>query len=134
MLWADPQHDIHYWRNSIRGSGFAFGNEAIDEIFRNTGIELVVRGHQHCMDGFWTFHKRKIVTVFSAPAYTNQYCSASAMLRINEKMKCKFIAFVPETVSKIRQFRGFSLKLHRLRLRRLMHRLHRLILHRLRLT
>ncbi|CAD5234128.1 unnamed protein product [Bursaphelenchus xylophilus] len=97
MLWADPQHDINFWRTSTRGSGFCFGNRVIDELLNVNKLEMILRAHQLCMDGFWFFNDRKLVTIFSAPVYGNTFKNASAALRIDKDLKCRMVTFVPDS-------------------------------------
>ncbi|VDO23840.1 unnamed protein product [Haemonchus placei] len=73
MLWADPDLNILDWRTSSRGSGFAFGSHVIDDFCERFGVELIVRAHQMCLDGFWVTPNRKLLTLFSAPMYCNLY-------------------------------------------------------------
>ncbi|CAD5230139.1 unnamed protein product [Bursaphelenchus okinawaensis] len=96
MLWADPQHDVNFWRTSLRGSGFCFGDKVVDEILATNNLELILRAHQICMDGFWVFNDRKLVTIFSAPSYCNMFDNAAAALRVDANLRCRMVAFVPE--------------------------------------
>ncbi|KAL6737281.1 hypothetical protein Aduo_010936 [Ancylostoma duodenale] len=73
MLWADPDMSILDWRTSTRGSGFAFGSHVIDDFCERFGLELIVRAHQMCLDGFWVTPSRRLLTLFSAPMYCNLY-------------------------------------------------------------
>lgn len=100
FLWSDPLHDILFWRTSSRGSGFSFGEQVVDEVCETNGLELILRAHQLCMDGFWSFGKdRKLMTIFSAPAYCNIFRNASAVLKIDENLHCQLCAFVPDSVN-----------------------------------
>ncbi|RCN38586.1 Ser/Thr phosphatase family protein, partial [Ancylostoma caninum] len=73
MLWADPDMSILDWRTSTRGSGFAFGSHVIDDFCERFGLELIVRAHQMCLDGFWVTPSKRLLTLFSAPMYCNLY-------------------------------------------------------------
>jgi serine/threonine-protein phosphatase PP1 catalytic subunit len=46
-------------------------------------------------DGFEFFADQKLVTIFSAPNYCNEFDNDGAMLRINEKLLCSFYKMVP---------------------------------------
>ncbi|KAI1720215.1 calcineurin-like phosphoesterase domain-containing protein [Ditylenchus destructor] len=96
MMWADPDMKIDFWRQSARGSGLIFGEAIIDEICQKLNVELIARAHQLCTDGFWLYHDRKLVTLFSAPAYCNIYRNAGAVLKVDEQLKCQLVAFVPD--------------------------------------
>uniref|UniRef100_A0A8R1HSN6 Serine/threonine-protein phosphatase n=1 Tax=Caenorhabditis japonica TaxID=281687 RepID=A0A8R1HSN6_CAEJA len=97
MLWADPDPSVFEWKTSTRGSGFVFGTNVIDDVCTRLGIELIIRAHQMCFDGYWTVAGRKLITIFSAPVYCNLYKNAASVLRVDEKLCVQVIAFVPET-------------------------------------
>ncbi|KAH7728827.1 Protein R13A5.11 [Aphelenchoides avenae] len=97
MLWADPEPNIDFWRLSSRGSGFCFGAKATEEMCKKLGVDLILRAHQLCMDGFWSYHDKRLMTIFSAPAYCNLFRNAGAALKVDENLRCQLVAFVPET-------------------------------------
>ncbi|KAH7698057.1 Protein R13A5.11 [Aphelenchoides avenae] len=97
MLWADPEPSIDFWRLSSRGSGFCFGAKATEEMCKKLGVDLILRAHQLCMDGFWSYHDKRLMTIFSAPAYCNLFRNAGAALKVDENLRCQLVAFVPET-------------------------------------
>ncbi|ETN75953.1 putative phosphoprotein phosphatase 1 [Necator americanus] len=91
MLWADPDMSILDWRTSSRGSGFAFGSHVIDDFCERFGLELIVRAHQMCLDGFWVTPNRRLLTLFSAPM------NAGTVLDVDENLRCQLISMVPES-------------------------------------
>ncbi|CAD6188172.1 unnamed protein product [Caenorhabditis auriculariae] len=97
MLWADPDLAVHEWKTSSRGSGFAFGTNVIDEVCHRLGIELIIRAHQMCFDGYWVVPSHKLITIFSAPLYCNLYKNAACVLKIDDKLEVQIAAFVPES-------------------------------------
>ncbi|WKY07694.1 hypothetical protein Q1695_007287 [Nippostrongylus brasiliensis] len=97
MLWADPDMNILDWRTSSRGSGFAFGTHVIDDFCERFGVELIVRAHQMCLDGFWLTPNKKLLTLFSAPMYCNLYRNAGTMLEVDEDLHCRLISMMPES-------------------------------------
>ena len=42
-------------------------------------------------DGYEFFADKKLVTIFSAPNYCNEYDNDGAMLKIGNDLKCSFI-------------------------------------------
>uniref|UniRef100_A0AC35EZV5 Serine/threonine-protein phosphatase n=1 Tax=Panagrolaimus sp. PS1159 TaxID=55785 RepID=A0AC35EZV5_9BILA len=92
---ADPDVGTPFWRVSARGSGFVFGDKVISETCRRLNIDLIVRAHQLCVDGFWVFAERQLVTIFSAPAYCNLFKNCGAALKVDSNLHCQFVAFVP---------------------------------------
>lgn len=60
-------------------------------------LSLVVRAHQVVEDGYEFFHKRSLVTIFSAPNYCDQFDNAGASMAIKEDLTCSF-SIVPVSV------------------------------------
>mmetsp|Transcript_9767 Transcript_9767/g.25091 ORF Transcript_9767/g.25091 Transcript_9767/m.25091 type:complete len:105 (-) Transcript_9767:60-374(-) len=54
------------------------------------GMDLVVRAHQVVAKGYEFFAKRKLVTVFSAPNYMNEFDNSGAVLAVDEDLLCSF--------------------------------------------
>ncbi|KAI6173859.1 hypothetical protein M3Y98_01127600 [Aphelenchoides besseyi] len=102
-MFADPLQGIDFWRTRFdlkhrnqERSFSVFVVLVVDEICAKNGFELILRAHQLCMDGHWTFANRRLLTLFSAPAYCNVFKNASAALRVDENLRCSLVAFVPE--------------------------------------
>ncbi|EFP10642.1 hypothetical protein CRE_01140 [Caenorhabditis remanei] len=97
MLWADPDPSVFEWKTSARGSGFIFGTNVIDDVCTRLGVELIIRAHQMCFDGYWVVSGKKLITIFSAPMYCNLYKNAGCVLKIDETLCVQMVAFVPES-------------------------------------
>lgn len=71
FLWNDPNNSILTYKESERGIGSIFGQEALDSFLKNMKFELVIRGHQRENKGYnWPFGELGgILTVFSAIDY-----------------------------------------------------------------
>jgi serine/threonine-protein phosphatase PP1 catalytic subunit len=69
LLWSDPEKGAKGWATNERGVSFVFGEKVVDEMCELLDIDLICRAHQVVEDGYEFFHKRKVVTVFSAPNY-----------------------------------------------------------------
>jgi protein phosphatase len=71
MLWSDPKVNVEGFEASPRGKGFLFGRDAFDEFKRMTDIGLMIRGHEHCENGFdWPFGiEGGLLTIFSSVDY-----------------------------------------------------------------
>lgn len=70
LLWSDPVSDIEDWRESSRGIGIEFGERITKDFLETNNLELVIRSHEDCPDGYMEFHSHKLYTVFSASNYT----------------------------------------------------------------
>nr|P34350.1 RecName: Full=Uncharacterized protein C30A5.4 [Caenorhabditis elegans] len=97
MLWADPDPSVFEWKTSSRGSGFTFGTNVIDDVCKRLGVELIIRAHQMCFDGYWVLSGRKLITIFSAPMYCNFYKNTGCVLKVDETLGIQTVAFVPES-------------------------------------
>ncbi len=53
-------------------------------------LDLLCRAHQVVEHGYEFFASRKLVTIFSAPNYCNQFDNSAAILTIDESLKCSF--------------------------------------------
>ncbi|VDK20923.1 unnamed protein product, partial [Anisakis simplex] len=99
LMWADPDTDVLSWHVSSRGSGFYFGKQVIEETCATLGVELIIRAHQMCLGGFCVYPSNKLITIFSAPSYSNNFSNASSVIQIGSDLKCRIAAFVPNKVN-----------------------------------
>lgn len=81
------------WEQNTRGISVLFGHKHIDQFLEKQNLEMIVRAHQVMADGYEFFHKRKLVTIFSAPNYCGSFDNAGAMLIVNQDLVCRFIIF-----------------------------------------
>ncbi|KAI6202901.1 hypothetical protein M3Y94_00494400 [Aphelenchoides besseyi] len=96
LVWADPEEKLPGWSMNSRGISLAFSDDILETLCERLSIDLIVRGHQLKREmgknGYYFFGKGRLLTIFSAPNYLNTQNSAS-VLRVNKKMKCRFIVF-----------------------------------------
>lgn len=95
LLWSDPDPQVKEWSDNDRGVSFCFGKRSLDRFCRKFGFDLVVRGHMVVEDGYEFFGGRKLVTVFSAPNYCNDFDNAGAIMNITEDLLCSFQVLEP---------------------------------------
>ena len=94
LLWNDPVEGDVVAIPSPRGAGYLWGRKVTMWLKEKYSVELVIRSHEPCHEGFRTNHEDTIVTVFSRkgpPYYNERAC----------------IIYVPTTVSV--SFRNSSL-------------------------
>ncbi|CAJ0572107.1 unnamed protein product, partial [Mesorhabditis spiculigera] len=89
LLWADPTNAGEGWYNSIRGISLMFGKGVVVEACKMLGIDMIVRAHQVIQDGYEIMAGRKLITVFSAPNYCNQFNNTAAVVCFDADMKLK---------------------------------------------
>ena len=69
MLWSDPtEHDSELRESSRR---FRFTEEHFDEFRKTIGFDYLIRGHEAELDGYKSFFKGKVITVFSSGSIHN---------------------------------------------------------------
>ena len=73
MLWSDPDETTITVEPSPRGAGRRFGRQVTLDFLRRFKVDILVRGHESCREGFKIDHGGKILTLFSrkGPPYPN---------------------------------------------------------------
>jgi len=96
LVWNDPDDKIDgYKPNSDRGIGFLFGKNSVTRFMSNNNIDLICRAHEVVDEGYKFMFNNKLVTIFSAPHYCNNYDNKGAIMYVNLKLECNFIIFNP---------------------------------------
>ena len=75
LLWSDPNDTVKDVLYSPRGAGKFFGKSVTEKVLRKLGVNVLIRGHEPCEEGFKLNHDGKVLTLFSrrgAP-YFNTY-------------------------------------------------------------
>jgi protein phosphatase len=82
MLWSDPDETIKGTVPSPRGAGRLFGPDVTNDLLRKLGVQMLIRGHESCDEGFRINHDGKVLTLFSrkGPPYFNAH---GAYLRLS---------------------------------------------------
>ena len=65
------------------------------EFVEKHNLDLILRGHQVMDDGYEFFADRKLLTIFSAPNYCDEFDNDGSMLIINSDLSCKFLLLSP---------------------------------------
>lgn len=70
LLWNDPSDDIKYYEpNILRGPGtYVFGPALTENFLSNSGLKMIIRGHEYTPQGYKWNHGGKVLTVFSSKA------------------------------------------------------------------
>ncbi|KAM1865997.1 hypothetical protein ACFX13_008900 [Malus domestica] len=80
LLWSDPQATPGRGP-SKRGSGVSFGGDVTRRFLQDNDLSLVVRSHELKGEGYEFEHDERLVTVFSAPNYCDQFGNKGAFIR-----------------------------------------------------
>jgi serine/threonine-protein phosphatase PP1 catalytic subunit len=73
LLWSDPDCSVSGWGENERGVSYTFGKDILTEFLKSQDLDLICRAHQVVEDGYEFFCKKKLVTVFSAPNYCDEF-------------------------------------------------------------
>ena len=95
LLWSDPDANVNGWGENERGVSYVFGAEVVNRFLKSQALDLIVRGHQVVEDGYEFFCNKKLVTVFSAPNYCDEFDNSAAIMNINESLVCSFKILQP---------------------------------------
>ncbi|EFO63467.1 Ser/Thr protein phosphatase PP1-alpha 2 catalytic subunit [Giardia duodenalis] len=90
LLWSDPEPGITGWHENDRGVSFTFGHDIVMKFLKKHDFDLICRAHQVVQDGYEFFAKRRLVTIFSAPNYCDEYDNAGAMMSVDDTLMCSF--------------------------------------------
>ena len=101
LLWSDPDSNVEGWGGNQRGVSVTFNENIVNKMVEDLDIDLICRAHQVVEKGFEFFADRKLVTVFSAPNYCNQFDNAGAMMLVDENLVCGFKILVPKIKNSI---------------------------------
>ena len=100
LLWSDPsENPDDGWEPNDRGISFVFGTKIVEDYCDKYDIDLVCRAHQVVDEGYEFFANQRMVTVFSAPNYCNEYDNSGGILSVDDDLMCNF-KVLKSTVSK----------------------------------
>jgi protein phosphatase len=88
MLWNDPEEIVSDAVPSPRGAGKLFGSNVTTALLEMLKVNILIRGHEPCSDGFKLNHEGRVLTLFSRKGepYFNKH---GAYLRLNLSLKPK---------------------------------------------
>ncbi|KRY70733.1 Serine/threonine-protein phosphatase PP1 [Trichinella pseudospiralis] len=88
LLWADPDVNAVGWMRSNRGVSYKFGPDVVEEFCQRMEVDLIARAHQVVENGWEFFADTKLVTIFSAPNYCNQFDNSAGLMFVGQNMSC----------------------------------------------
>jgi serine/threonine-protein phosphatase PP1 catalytic subunit len=95
LLWSDPDDKVNGWGSNERGVSYTFGNDILTKFLKAQELDLICRGHQVVEDGYEFFGNRRLVTVFSAPNYCDEFDNSAGMMIVKEGLVCSFKVLQP---------------------------------------
>ncbi len=94
LMWSDPGEHKEDWVQNDRGCSYTFGEKVVKQFLASNNIDLICRGHQ-VVNGYEFSFANKLVTVFSAPNYCNEYANAASVMKVESDLTCSFIILRP---------------------------------------
>lgn len=111
MLWSDPRimdetDEDEYFIQSKRGSGYYFGEKALDGFLEVNNLSYMIRSHELCQNGYsHPYHNEKCITIFSNTDYCMRRNSAAiAYLDDDCKPKIMTLPYLRESARAILKF------------------------------
>ncbi|KAH7832590.1 putative Serine/threonine-protein phosphatase PP2A-2 catalytic subunit [Monocercomonoides exilis] len=86
LLWSDPD-EVDGFQASPRGAGWVFGGEPSYKFLEGNKLKMLVRAHQLVNEGYSESHKKKVITLFSAPNYCYRCANKGAIMEIDEHLQ-----------------------------------------------
>jgi serine/threonine-protein phosphatase PP1 catalytic subunit len=102
LMWSDPDPNISGWGENERGVSYVFGSDVVMNFTKRQGLDLIIRAHQVVEEGYEFFANRRLVTVFSAPNYCDEFDNSAGILTINENLICSFKILEPAEKNKFK--------------------------------
>lgn len=95
LLWSDPDSTVNGWGENERGVSYVFGADVVGNFLAKQDLDLICRAHQVVEEGYEFFANRKLVTVFSAPNYCDEFDNSASILNISAELICSFKVLQP---------------------------------------
>jgi serine/threonine-protein phosphatase PP1 catalytic subunit len=98
LVWSDPDDSLYFdfCTNKERGISVCFSKKQVEEFTEKNDLDLICRAHQVVEEGFQFFANMKLITVFTAPNYMDEFDNNGAILEVNENMICSLHVLRPE--------------------------------------
>lgn len=100
LLWSDPDPNILGWGENERGVSYIFGRKVLADFLKANDLDVVVRAHQVVEDGYEFFGGKKLVTIFSAPNYCDEFDNCAGVLVVPENLECRLQVLQPKDYQK----------------------------------
>lgn len=87
LLWSDPMSQPGIAANRRGGATIMWGPDVTAQFLCDNNLELIVRSHEVCQNGYELHHDERVVTVFSAPNYVDRAGNLGAVLEFRDGWK-----------------------------------------------
>ena len=98
LVWSDPDESLYFdfRTNKERGISVCFSKKKVEEFTKENDLDLICRAHQVVEEGFQFFANMKLITVFTAPNYMEEFDNNGGILEVNEDMICSLHILKPD--------------------------------------
>jgi protein phosphatase len=96
LVWSDPADEVdEFEASSSRGTGYLFGTTAARRFMADSGLKVIIRGHECVNDGYKWHFENEVLTVFSASNYCGIVGNQAAVLEVVSSSELKPHQFPP---------------------------------------
>lgn len=102
LLWSDPSKNGKGFKpNRDRGASYVFGKDVVENFLADNDLDLICRAHEVVADGYQFMFDRKLITIFSAPNYCDEFDNACGVLSVASDLTCSIhVLGKPKTLRK----------------------------------
>ena len=95
LLWSDPDPSTFEFGANSRGVSYVFGKTPLIKFLNENDLDLLIRAHQVVQDGYEFFAEQRLITVFSAPNYCDEFDNSAAIIEIDHDLICSIRLLIP---------------------------------------
>jgi serine/threonine-protein phosphatase PP1 catalytic subunit len=113
LLWADPEVRLPHHSNGLyapspRNVSYVFSPAALEQFLESCDLDLVVRAHQVVEEGYQFFppHERKLITIFGATNYCDEFLNRGAALEVKADLQCAILTLEPPSEEQRKMLRA----------------------------
>lgn len=90
LLWSDPDNNAKGWsRNINRNGSYTFGRDIIKKFVKSNGLAWVIRSHQLQPEGQKLYAGGRLVSIWSAENYRDEFDNRPAFVWIEDTRTVK---------------------------------------------
>ena len=92
LLWAFFDADCRSWEEGDQSIQLSYGPDVLEQFLQQTQLERIICSARVLEEGHQSFQD-KLVELFSASNYCNEFGNAGAVLLLDEKLEHRFITY-----------------------------------------
>ena len=92
--------DVNFERDKKKyGFIVKYGKDRLNKFLYENNLKLLITSHQYVHEGFMTFNDDKLLTLFSATNYMDQYGNIGGLITIGKKTANKPMNIIPKLIN-----------------------------------